>query len=903
MSKKPELSSRKAAAKKITKSRTGGTAAKTAAVAPGAKRTAAKTAAAAPVDYDALVAKCRANLRAGRDVTAGLSAAQVEALMTRYSRFADRFDENGLLVGSEVVVHSLRPPRPFLHMMASNHFRLRKIWGSFWDGTGGGFCCLDSVLAGRMSSHLDTNYVPTSPEVQDVRRFWVHENGRAWPMFPIAGHEEGQYELYECRLGLDEFTLTARRNGIEARLVVHVPVDWPMEMWEVALTNLRPAPRKLSWFLNLRVNVDSYPFYYFCPRVVCEGVLEEGDPKPDGDPNRNTSRLGTPKSGLGTPSMVFLNHDQNNKHPRQAFLMSEPPFDGYDMMAEVFDGWSPRSPIPASVARGQCLNSLGLQPAAGLVAAAQFNADLPARGQADWRVIYGACSADAAERKRWLDHVRLDVLHSTDSRQQVAGAWDDKVRCSAIATPDRELNRYYNVWSKYQARNQARFCHALDKIGYRDIFQHLLGVADFEAPFVRSRVAEALQYQFPDGRAVRQYEIFPGGGHDLRMYQDSPIWIPDTVIKYVQETGDRDWLQQPVPYLDPQTLQPSKTDLGSIYDHAVRGVRSVTDSRGFHGLCRIGYGDWNDALSRIGGQKGVSVWLSCAGVYASRQMAALAAWMGRKEDAAAFTATADELTRLINEHAWDGQWYIYAINRDGEPIGSHANKEGRIHLNVNTWAIFSGVAAAGGREAQVWESIKLLATPVGHMLLDPPYSLASRESCGRIADMVPGQFENGSVYMHGESFYLYALIGAGRSDEWARELPRTLTSCLVPDITTGPPHQQSNYCAGPAHPAFGQNPFSNFTGSLAWYRRGIEAVAGVLADFEGLRIAPRPPSRWNEYRVTKSFRSCRVRAHLKRGPSFSVKLNGQDAPPLIPASMLRPGTVANVEVTYTCSTT
>jgi len=282
-----------------------------------------------PSDLDALVEKCRENLRAGREVLAGLSPGQVEAVMTRYSRFQDRRDESGLLVDSEVVLHALRPPRPYVHLMVSGHRRLRQTWGAFWDGTCGGFSCLDSVLAGKMTSHLDTNYVPTSPEPQDVRGFWAHEAGAdgraaAWPIFPVPGYEEDRYQDYECRQGLDRLTLSAKRNGLRCRLVVHVPVEWPLEVWEVTLANEADSARKLSWFCRLKVNLESYPFYYFCPRVVCEGILEDG-------------------------ALVFLNHDQNNKHPRSSFLTADPPFDGYDMMSEVFDGRSPRAPIPAAV--------------------------------------------------------------------------------------------------------------------------------------------------------------------------------------------------------------------------------------------------------------------------------------------------------------------------------------------------------------------------------------------------------------------------------------------------------------------------------------------------------------------------------------------------------------------------
>lgn len=826
-------------------------------------------------DIETLVAKCRENLRAGRSVLAGLSPEQSQALLRRYSRFEDARDESGMIVASEVVVHALRPPRPFLHLMASNHYRLRGTWGTFWDGTRGGFSCLDSALAGKMTSHLDTNYVPTAPEPQDVRDFWVHEGGRAWPMFPVPGHEEEKYRDYQCRQGMDVFALSCRRAGLNARLLVHVPLEEPLEVWELTLANPADSPRRLSWFCRLRVCLDSYPAYYFCPRVVCEGVCESG-------------------------ALVFLNHDQNNKHPRHSFFAAEPAFDGYDMMSETFDGWSGRAVIPAAVARGACFNSPGLQPAAGLIAAAQFDAELPAGGQKTWAIAYGLCSGDARERSELIARVRRELLAGPErSRAQVAARWGQKVLADAIDTPDEDVDRYFNVWSKVQARSQVRFCHGLDKIGYRDILQHALGVCDFEAPFVRARLAEALRYQFPDGRAVRQYEVVRGGGHDLRMYRDSPVWIPDTLVKYVNETGDFAFLDEPVAFLDAETLQPSTSETASVYDHAVRAVHSVYDSTGFHGLAKIGYGDWCDALSRIGGEMGVSVWLSCACVWAAQRMAELAAFLGRAEDAAEFREMAETMTGRINQHAWDGQWYIYAINRDGMPIGASHQKEGRLHLNVNTWALFAGVAAAGGREEQVWKSVESLDTPVGHVLLDPPYTLASRDDVGRIADMLGGQFENGSVYTHGESFYLFALVMAGKSDLWYEKFPKTLPSRLVPDITTGPPHQQSNYAVGPAHPLFGMNPFSNFTGSLAWYRRTIERVVGVRADLGGLRIDPRPPTCWDRYRVVKSFRGCRVDARLRRGKAFSVKLDGEDVPALIPAERLRPGGQCRVDVVYT----
>jgi cellobiose phosphorylase len=823
---------------------------------------------------DNMAAECGDALRAGRAPVDGTSPEDARRLLERYWRFEDARDADGMISGGRVVVRSLVTPRPVLHMMACGHARLRDQWGSFWDQHCGGFCCVDSVLAGKMSSHLDTNYVPTSPQPQDVRNFYVHQAGRAWSMFPVAGHEEGLYEDFECCLGLDTFSLSATRGSLACRLDVFVHAEWPLEVWRVRLANLGDERRRLSWFARIRVNVDSYPFYYFVPRVVCEGVRERG-------------------------ALVFLNHDRNNAHPRAAFLASCEPMDGLDMMEEVFEGAPARAPVPAAVRRGRCFDSLGLQPHAGLNAAAQYDAELPAGASRTWTLAYGRCPVELAAREAFLNRVRDEVLTSPDEcRREVERAWAGKIAASRIATGDDGLDRYYNVWCKYQLRNQSRFVRALDKAGYRDVLQDLLGACQFEPAYTRARLLEALRYQFADGRAVRQYGLFPGGGHDTRLYQDSASWIPDVLCEYVSQTGDWDLLDEPVAFLDEKTLEPDESSAASVYEHAARAVRSLFANTGYHGLCAIGYGDWNDALSGIGGEKGASVWLSCACVHAAGAMSRLAAHLARSADADEFASIAAEMTARVNRSAWDGRWYVYAYDREGRAIGSHACDEGKIHLNVNTWALFTGVAGAGGREDAVWEALRQLATPVGHRLLAPSYTAASRDRVGRIADCMPGMFENGSIYTHGEAFYLYALASRGRSDEWLDEIAMTLPSRQVPDISTSPPHQQSNFFVGPDHPRFGENLFSGFTGSVTWYKRGIETIVGILPEPAGLRVRPRPPRAWDRYRAARTFRGAKLEVRFVRTGRTRVTVNGADVGELIPAGMFDSGRSYSVEVEY-----
>jgi cellobionic acid phosphorylase len=239
------------------------------------------------------------------------------------------------------------------------------------------------------------------------------------------------------------------------------------------------------------------------------------------------------------------------------------------------------------------------------------------------------------------------------------------------------------------------------------------------------------------------------------------------------------------------------------------------------------------------------------------------------------------MTEAVNANAWDGDHYLFGFNDDGVALGANDNEEGRIHATVNAWALLSGVAAAAGRgfdyaqprpapsevegrEETLLKGMVRLQTPVGLALIDPPYTQQSRELAGRIADVTPGQFENGAVYTHAHAFYVYGLVCSGRAEEAYRQLKLALPGNTFPDIGTGPPHQQSNFAVGPSHPNFGMNLYSNFTGATAWYLRTIAQMAGVLPEFDGLRIAPCAPPEWRSYELRKQFRGIEYHFHFRR---------------------------------------
>src|SRR5450759_2050551 len=100
-----------------------------------------------------------------------------------------------------------------------------------------------------------------------------------------------------------------------------------------------------------------------------------------------------------------------------------------------------------------------------------------------------------------------------------------------------------------------------------------------------------------------------------------------------------------------------------------------------------------------------------------------------KEDPAPFLQQAEQYSRALEEHAWDGDWYLRAFYDDGSPLGSHENTECQIDSIAQSWAVLSG-AAEPRRAAQAMESVnKLLVKQAEQMilLLTPPFDKTAHD--------------------------------------------------------------------------------------------------------------------------------------------------------------------------------
>ncbi|MBW7996250.1 MAG: hypothetical protein FVQ81_06725 [Candidatus Glassbacteria bacterium] len=80
-------------------------------------------------ELDRLALRAKEALRRGEGLDAVLSREQVDILRRRYSGFDDERDGDGFLSGGSHTVHKVATPRPFIHLINSNHDRLDRLPG------------------------------------------------------------------------------------------------------------------------------------------------------------------------------------------------------------------------------------------------------------------------------------------------------------------------------------------------------------------------------------------------------------------------------------------------------------------------------------------------------------------------------------------------------------------------------------------------------------------------------------------------------------------------------------------------------------------------------------------------------------------------------------------------------
>ncbi len=823
-------------------------------------------------ELDNLVTTCREGLKKGKNLKSILKEKDLASLQERYSCFTELKDNEGFIVSDELSIHRPITPRSYFH--ALNNFSLSNgAYGTLWDQTGCGFSYFNAVTGGDITRNAGAPYKPHIPGKGDNRLFFLREEGpngkytgpdgkklNAWSIFPISENKACLYSDFKCRQTPLMTELSAVKNDVSASLCVFVPDKANGEIWKLSLSNKSTRKRELNMFVRVNWGLKSYP----------------------------KTRLGRDEQfacewNAKTNTVLLKNIDISNKNPRTAFFASDQDLDGIEFSDTDFQGSSSCDCIPGAVLAGK-LSSKESSPSGGsLITAMHIKVKLGPSASKNMYFVLGAISEGFPEAKKQSDTLLKTWAGEKGFNlglKKKEETWKDYSSNFMVKTPDNEFDRFFNVWTPYQLLNTGLFLNGAPKINFREKMQVLSALTPMMPDVVKKHLCETISFQLKDGRAISHISRFKEECTDEEVSMDNTLWMVDATCRYINETGDLDFLDESIGFFDPKLQAIDNCKNVKVYDHILAAVKCLFDYRGRFGLCKVGSRDQNEALTHISKLGGISAWLSMALIRSAVQLFPYARMKNIKRDVGYLNTILENMYSNLNNYSWNGHHYTYAYDDNGNPIGSKSDKEGAIHLTSNLWALICGAAEKGGNLDALLNVLNTIDTPLGYKNLTAPYSLGFSGK-GGIPDVTPGTFENGSIDAYNRAYAVYAFAEKGNGKAALEILKKGFPSSTIPDISTANPNQFSEFTVGPDHHEFGRNMYDIFNPAISWIRLGMERIIGVEPVFEGLLLNPSIHPEWQEVNVRKNFRGqmLSIRFHnpsKKESGIKKVTVNGKE---------------------------
>ena len=292
----------------------------------------------------------------------------------------------------------------------------------------------------------------------------------------------------------------------------------------------------------------------------------------------------------------------------------------------------------------------------------------------------------------------------------------------------------------------------------------------------------------------------------------------------------------------------------------------------------MGFADWNDTVNLPTGAESLFI----ANLYgaALREMIELISVLGDADSAERYEMAYAAMAERVNALAWDGEWFVRYFDHDGTPLGSHANLQGKIYANGQSWPVISGFAAPERAVAALDSLRRWLNTPNGIKLSAPGFD-GFDPTVGGITTYPPGAKENGGIFLHANPWVIIAetLVGRGdRAYEYFSQINPAAKNDRLDEYECEPYVYPQNIL-GDEHPQFGLARNSWLSGTASWmYQAATQYILGLQPTYTGLKIAPVIPESWPGFTATRIFRGVTYRITVRRagpGNSVALRVDGQ----------------------------
>lgn len=784
----------------------------------------------------------------------------------------------------EYVITNPRTPVKWINYIGTLAF------GGFVDHTGGALICKGDPTYNRI-----TKYIPQLPasEFKGETLYLRIKKGADWQIFsPFFVPGLDALDKFECHVGLGYTRILSEYQGLQVDTTIFVPRGDAVEIRDIRVTNISKEP----------LEVDAIPVVEYTHPDALKQFTNA-----DWVPQTMQSRAIRDQQG----HTILIQYPFMFRETKVNYFTSNLPPASFESDRAKFLGeheygtWAqPKSLFNENLSetealRGDNIAAL-LQPLGTLMP-----------GSTQRLITQLGQEGSLEEAKPTIDKYRAEK-DVDNAFKDLALFWEEYLSRIQVKTPDAALNSMLNIhnprqtyitltWSRYLSLYQLGL--GSRGIGCRDSSQDVMGVLASAPGEAKELLRKLVSIQKRDGSAMHSFNplTMEGSLGDAVEYEDRPqyysddhLWIILAVTAYLKETGDTAFLEEPIPFYEKdKSGQPLES--GSVLVHLLRALDFTRKDTGAHGLPLLGFADWNDTVNLKKGAES----LFTANLYgkALLEMQALMRFLGREDEVKRLGGDYLAMQKLVNDIAWDDEWFVRYFDFDGQSLGSSSNEYGRIYLNGQTWPVISGFASRE-KALQAMDSVdRLLNTRNGIKLSAPGFN-GYDASRGGITTYPPGAKENGGIFVHTNPWAVIAetLLGRGsRAYEYYRQIsPAARNDCI--DEFESEPYAYPQNILSDEHPQFGLGRNAWLTGAASWaYQAGIQYILGVRPEYEGLRIDPCIPADWKSFKITRHWRGAvyHVKVENPNGVEKGVRLLTMNGKPVQNPIPLQPSGTFN----------
>lgn len=744
----------------------------------------------------------------------------------------------------EFVITDRNTPKPWINIISNPKY------GILISQRGGGYSWyLNSVINRITRWRIDHS------EDNMGKYFFIRERGKEKIVPLLGGPHHIEYDKFECRHGLGYSTFNIELDSIKVNTNVYVPIDESCEVYIINLHNDSNEEKYFYLYSYLEWALGKYP--YVNPEFEKLFSIIKYD------------------NNLGAIIAKKNLWDQRNKKGQYmnrtwdyvAGVCANLKPSSYECEKERFLGRYRNIITAEGFLKDKLENSEGqnIDP----ISAMLFEIPLKPGESFEFVFVLGI-KEDEDELKSILKKF-TNIEIAKQELNRAKEFWKEYLSKEEIYTPDETLNVLANKWLKYQAiscRLWGKSAYYQDggAFGYRDQLQDSQVYLGFDPEKTKRQILLHAAHQYSSGIVKHWWHPLSEDGPDSH-HSDDLLWLVFITNNYINETADFSILFEKVPFLDGRE--------GTLLEHCYASIEKVLERKSERGLPLICEGDWNDGLNGAGVDgKGESIWLAQFLIVILKDFVEILKRIGENDKAQRYEEVTLDLKEKVNELGWDGEWYIYATDDNGQPIGSKICKEGYIHLNTQTWAILADICDRERKEILKNSIKKHLIFDGGPVLLYPAYSVPT-ESVGYISRYAPGSRENGGVYTHAAIWSIISFLKE-KDLQTAYDLLDKINpfkrSQKNPDLYKAEPYVLPGNSDGPNSKTYLTAGWTWYTGSAAWFVKMVGwFIAGIRPRLDYIIIDPALNESWSGAKYKRIIRGNIYEFEFEKGSDNSRK--------------------------------